>query len=281
MAALIAGGPGDNGDDDLSELLRKILALDELKIDTPAVRKIKDVLTQFMLYNGTEKAQLQLLVDTLRKAYDNMLKSVQRRQSVSSKLSKLYSLFHQFSVKEGYELCYSFEKEMKLQPVSEILWQLLLETVFKCFLTTALASTNNQPDEVVMNPRILSPIEENAIRYTAGYVIHKLENKYSAKKKKENIECATALKIMGTKLQQTEEPVPQEDMSTKWTNLVNRGGLLLVKDHVYDLFLAIEFLVEEKLSQIFLQGGAGIEEVKCHSSSSSIFASDLRNISTS
>ena len=130
MAALIAGGPGDNGDDDLSELLRKILALDELKIDTPAVRKIKDVLAQFMLYNGTEKAQLQLLVDTLRKAYDNMLKSVQRRQSVSSKLSKLYSLFHQFSVKEGYELCYSFEKEMKLQPVSEILWQLLLETVF-------------------------------------------------------------------------------------------------------------------------------------------------------
>ena len=85
MAALIAGGPGDNGDDDLSELLRKILALDELKIDTPAVRKIKDVLAQFMLYNGTEKAQLQLLVDTLRKAYDNMLKSVQRRQSVSSK----------------------------------------------------------------------------------------------------------------------------------------------------------------------------------------------------
>ena len=64
MAALIAGGPGDNGDDDLSELLRKILALDELKIDTPAVRKIKDVLAQFMLYNGTEKAQLQLLVDT-------------------------------------------------------------------------------------------------------------------------------------------------------------------------------------------------------------------------
>ena len=48
MAALIAGGPGDNGDDDLSELLRKILALDELK-DTPAVRKIKDVLAQFML----------------------------------------------------------------------------------------------------------------------------------------------------------------------------------------------------------------------------------------
>ena len=125
-----------------------------------------------------------------------------------------------------------------MQYIPEILWQLLLETVFKCFLTTALASTNNQPDKSSKNPRILSPIEENAIRYTAGYVIHKLENKYSAKNKEYNIECATALKIMGTKLQQqTEEPVPQEDMSTRWTNLVNRGGLFVVKDHVYDFLL--------------------------------------------
>uniref|UniRef100_A0A1X7U0B9 Uncharacterized protein n=1 Tax=Amphimedon queenslandica TaxID=400682 RepID=A0A1X7U0B9_AMPQE len=228
MAALIAGGPNDN--DDLSEFLRKILALDELKSETPAVTNIKDVLGRLMLFSGAEKAQLQLLVDAMRKAYDTMLKSVPRRQSVSSKLSKLNSLFHQFSVNEGYELCCSFEKALKLPPLPEILWQLLLKTVFKCFLTAALASTNNQPDASGRNPHILSPIEENTICYTAWYVINKLENKYSAAKNKDyNIECATTLKIMGTKLQQqTEEPVPQ-DLSTRWTNLVNRGGLFVLK----------------------------------------------------
>lgn len=65
---------------------------------------------------------------------------------------------------------------------------------------------------------------------------------------------------MGTKLHQRVAEL--EDMSTKWTNLINRGGLLLVKNDVYDLFLAIESLVEERLSQIFMQGGAGIEQVK-------------------
>ena len=65
---------------------------------------------------------------------------------------------------------------------------------------------------------------------------------------------------MGTKLHQ--RVAESEDMSTKWTKLINRRGLLLVKNNVYDLFLAIESLVEERLSQIFMQGGAGIEQVK-------------------
>ena len=105
-----------------------------------------------------------------------MLNSVKRRKSVSAKLSKLYFLFHQFATNEGYLLCCSCVKALGLK-VPEVLWQLLLENVSKIFLTVTLAPVS---DTVVStddqsNARILSAIEENAIRYTAGCIISKLE----------------------------------------------------------------------------------------------------------
>ena len=105
-----------------------------------------------------------------------MLNSVKRRKSISAKLSKLYSLFHQFATNEGCLLCCSCVKALGLK-VPEVLWQLLLENVSKVFLTVTLAPVS---DTVVStddqsNARILSAIEENAICYTAGCITSKLE----------------------------------------------------------------------------------------------------------
>lgn len=81
-------------------------------------------------------------------------------------------------------MCSSSEKKLEMK-VPEILWQLLLEKEFTWFLTTYLVSTDNtQPASGTDQPsgataRALSEIEKNAVRYTAGYVIRKLEDKYS------------------------------------------------------------------------------------------------------
>ena len=87
-------------------------------------------------------------------------------------------------------------------------------------VSDTVVSTDDQS-----NPRILSAIEENAICYrsTAGCIISKLEKKYCKRKSKELRYCAAALKDMGTKLHQ--RVAESEDMSTKWTNLINRGEL--------------------------------------------------------
>ncbi len=50
--------------------------------------------------------------------------------------------------------------------------------------------------------------------------------------------------------------------SCKWINLVDRGGLYHVQNIVYDLFVAIEYTVDEKLSSIIDQRGRGIECVQ-------------------
>ncbi len=39
--------------------------------------------------------------------------------------------------------------------------------------------------------------------------------------------------------------------SNKWTSLVNRGDLYFIQDEVFDLFITIELLVDNKLTKIF------------------------------
>ena len=85
----------------------------------------------------------------------------------------------------------------------------------------------------------------------------------SKRKSKAAVECITALQEMGSKLQRTDDTEQQDQQSSsKWTHLVNHGGLYFVQDEDLDLFVTIELLVDSKLSQIFKEGGKGIEEVK-------------------
>ena len=79
--------------DDISVLIKKVLDLEELQVDVPSTKEIKEVLGKFESFDGTDKVHLQTLVDNMKKSYAEMLNSVKRRKSVSAKLSKhtLYS----------------------------------------------------------------------------------------------------------------------------------------------------------------------------------------------
>ena len=58
-----------------------------------------------------------------------------------------------------------------------------MEKEFIWFLTTELVSdTKDQPTTDQSASRALSEIEKNAVRYTGGYVIRKLEQNFSTKK---------------------------------------------------------------------------------------------------
>ncbi len=57
-------------------------------------------------------------------------------------------------------------------------------------------------------------------------------------------------------------PVTDQHPSSKWINLVDRGGLYHIQDIVFDLFVTIECFVDDKLSEILKHRGRGIEYVK-------------------
>ena len=62
----------------------------------------------------------------MREAYNSMFASVQNCRLMNTKRDKLYVLFDQFSLEEGFKICNTCDKALKLR-APETFWQLLME----------------------------------------------------------------------------------------------------------------------------------------------------------
>ena len=95
------------------------------------------------------------------------------------KKDELYAKFHRFSIEEGFEMCRTCDKGLNLEG-PEIFWQLLIEKEFVGQLTSeSQAADGSSSSSDPCSSCTLSHVEENAVRYTAGYVVRKLEQKYT------------------------------------------------------------------------------------------------------
>ena len=163
---------------------------------------------------------MERLLENIRRSYRGMLHDVRKRKSNTSKLDKLYKLFHKSTIGEGIQLCSLCERELGIGEVPQTLWQLLLEKEFISFLQSELSTSSGSP-EPPRSLRVLTEIEKNAVRYTAGYVVRKLEEKYFRRKTKAAEECVAALQEMGGKLHhQPSGDELDQSSSNKWSQLV-------------------------------------------------------------
>ncbi len=242
------------------EILSKILDLEELKTGTSVAKDVRRSVEELLTLEGNRKELFQELIYEIRLSFEEMFDSVKRRRSFTSKMDKLYPNFHEFSINKGYKMCSNFEKAVEMT-MPEMLWQILMEKEFQELVKSQLLVSESSCSHA-STPRVLSVIESNAVRYTAGHIIRKLEQKYSKRDTKEATECTASLRKMASKVRIEESEGQQHPSSSKWTNLVNRGGLLYVEDIVYDLFVTIECIVDEKLNDILKKGGKNIELVK-------------------
>lgn len=82
--------------------------------------------------------------------------------------------------------------------------------------------------------------EENAIRYAAGYVLRSVRKKVmkSQHANKENI-----VETIDSLAQNCD--VDDDDVSSEWVTLVDRGGLIHISDDLYRVFVAIELEVRK------------------------------------
>ena len=94
-------------------------------------------------------------------------------------------------------------------------------------------------DRLPSKARVLSHVEQNAIRYAAGSVIRKLQLKW-----KSDLDIQECLCVL---LQLEEEDC--RDSSEQWIETTDRGGLYYINDVAYELFVEIELLVYQQLSQ--------------------------------
>ena len=236
------------------DTLRDIRELEELKKDTAVTRSVKASTQRLLTLDRNEEMHMEGLVTKLRKAYNGMLLSVQHCRLVATRREKLWVLFHQFSVGQALNLS-----------APETFWQLLMEKEFLRSLILSEqahcgASTSAQTSTDSTSDHRLTLVEENTVRYTAGYVIRKLESKYSRLKTQESIECLRALREMAGKL--STRDTASVSQSSEWTRLTDCGGLYHVEDVAFELFVVLEHVADKELPFIFKGKGKGLEMVK-------------------
>ena len=77
----------------------------ELKKDTTVTRNVLFSAKQLLSLDEDGDSHVQRLMSDMREVYKSMFVSVQNCRLMSTKRDKLYVLFHQFSLEEGFKIC--------------------------------------------------------------------------------------------------------------------------------------------------------------------------------
>ena len=90
--------------------------------------------------------------------------------------------------------------------------------------------------------------EENAIRYTAGYIAVKLQEVYAHKGLVAVCQCLVSMAAESSK-SETAEAASFLAYTRTWLDITNRGGLFIVSDDVYKFFLELELCMYMMLKE--------------------------------
>ena len=90
--------------------------------------------------------------------------------------------------------------------------------------------------------------EENAIRYTAGYIAVKLQEAYAHKGSVAVCQCLVSMAAESSK-SETAEAASFLAYTRTWLDITNRGGLFTVSDDVYKFFLELELCMYPMLKE--------------------------------
>ena len=116
-----------------------------------------------------------------------------------------------------------------------VMWQCIIDEVVKSELQLP------SPDIITPKPtRILTAIEENAVRFAAGFVIKKLLEKC----------CKDSAKIMCLKglLKSSNDEEVYDSQSEIWLNKIDRGYLKHINDIGYEFFIELEISTYDALT---------------------------------
>ena len=114
-----------------------------------------------------------------------------------------------------------------------IFYQSITYNILNHLMSQRYPSGGN-PAKSIPTVEQLNNIEENALRYVAGYVCKKITSQLMKPKHKENL----ALLIFMSETNGVE--VNSEDHTESWTNILDRGGLYHVSDATHHFFYQIE-----------------------------------------
>ncbi len=152
-------------------------------------------------------------------------------------LSRVWRNFHVLrlsdSVRSTWDSCL-VELPHDVRTVSDLTLQLILRRMFQEVVQQM--TVKNNPTTV--SPQRITPREENAIRYMAGYIIVKLKRKYTS--------YVDFFQSIHVSIDETYIETVQ-DYTRIWTEQVDRGGLYHVNNSFFKMVKEIELVCRKYL----------------------------------
>lgn len=197
-----------------------------------AVRLCNELCSNFKSKsNGKTRAACANIVDMLAKCIP--LQRFRKRWR-----EKMWKDFHQTRLSTRFTSSWSEllatitgntdKIELLSQHITDIIFQAMLSSSLKPSTTIATQSVD------------ITPTEENALRYISGYVISKLKKRIAKSEHTLKNELLVAIK----------EFMDDDDdsgSSSRWTSLVDRGGLCRVNEDTYTFFYEMEVVLKRFL----------------------------------
>lgn len=214
-------------------------SVERVKQSKEEVRKFVQAIT----IDDSHLSQFDQFASSLMKLLEKCFFSCISKDACRSKYvqrEKVWAAFHQLRIGEAAKLWQDLFRHgfPKLSPiVYQQVNQKLYSDLVNCHLSTKI-------DDSTVKAPALTRDEENILRYAAGYIPFKLLNQYEKNLSSQTtdgiIECLSTMAVNG-------EESTLLEYTTKWIELVNRGGLFEINDIAYTFFKEIEMKVRKKL----------------------------------
>lgn len=207
--------------------LDEVRTVEEFKVDTTVTKGVLSNIEMLMQLQGDNEIKLESFLLAIKNKITQLLLP-------TSNFMKFHQNFHEFRS----EILPNMLSELDRQAIPNcccddyILWQCYIEKILEKELAVSKVS-------ISAKPRVLTHVEQNAVRYTAGSVVRKFIWKYRHN---------TIFKDCLDTLLFPDGSVDSQDSSENWLKATDRGGLKYVTDLGFELFVEVEIFTYQKLS---------------------------------
>ncbi len=221
----------------LEKVVESVLREGRFQFSTPSAKCARDTAAALIACRSSQPDLFhqfsRYLTTTLKKCFVNTHKT-----NILKK-AKMWGMYHQLRTSDSFKKEWRLFVEKSVQlDMSAAFYQYVTHEVFKELIKSEYPVFS--ANAASLPP--LTNIEENALRYVAGYVCRKIHDRLQSSTCKDKAVMILCLTDMNGG---EEDSIKQTDA---WLNMINRGGLWRVTDEVYQLFVIMEEQLRQQLT---------------------------------
>ena len=184
------------------------------------------------LLKEESKEAMDSFINWLRDRLVSIVSCLTNKKRFCAGREKMWTSFHAFRISDEFlDRWRGLFRHFSSITVSPIVFQRLTSIMFKSLLHRRTEIIRTEDSHTDGEP--LSTMEENAMRYAAGYVCKQVAKKFRTSKQQE-------LVFSMELLQKDSDDEDVSEQSSIWIESIDRGGLWQIKNNVYSVFYAME-----------------------------------------